>query len=147
MKKLLLTLSVAAFAVLLIFGHTGKSHFIVDAAIAQVVNEARLVGQFSGQLMLEDGNRRVDAELEVMPAGGNDYRATLNHDGLAANPSSTEGAEEGIELEGTFEDYTLILEGDFPLKLQFIHGRFTALDEENNYRGHLDSVVQVRPTP
>lgn len=102
-------------------------------------------GEYSGQLLVEGEEESVDVGLEVRATGGSEYRAVLYYGGLPGERSEPASDEDTVELEGTYEDFTLRLEDDIPLRFQYIHGRFTALDEDNSYRGHLDRVVRVRP--
>lgn len=99
-------------------------------------------GEYRGQLLVK-GEAKMKAGLKVTAVGDNEYRATLYYGGLPRKQSGS--IDRKIELEGTYEDFTLRLEGNIPFKLQYIHGRFTALDEECSYTGHLEPVIRVRP--
>ena len=105
--------------------------------LARQTTELGFEGEFTGQLDLNgEESDRVEAELRVTSLSDNSYRATLYIGG---------GDDNAIQLEGVYEDYTLRLTGDSPYKLQFIHGRYTALDDENNYKGHFNRQVAVSP--
>jgi hypothetical protein len=105
--------------------------------------DLNLTGNFSGYVTMEDGEQRKIG-LIVTDQGDDVYQAVLHFGGL---PWEQEDDEEGrtIELQGTYTDYTLRLSGEFPWDLQFILNRYTALDEENNYMGHLERVIRIEP--
>lgn len=127
-----------------ILSHFIAAEFIIDNAQAQERPSLEIEGEYSGKLFTGDTSEIKDAGL-VVTRDGNKFHAKLYFGRLPMNNSSSASDQDIIELEGEYEDYSLILTGDFPLKIQFIHNRFTALDEENSYMGHLDRVVRVSP--
>lgn len=105
--------------------------------------DARVIeGRYSGQLLFHDGSDPERVGLVVTAEGHEQYTATLYHGGLPeerAGPLPDLGT---VALSGRCRDFTLVLTGAIPLRLQYIHGRFTALDEANDYRGHLTRVTR-----
>lgn len=101
----------------------------------------RFEGWYEGRVELPDEPKGVMAELQVTALGGSVYRGTLRIDNERRVASMSKSSDKAIELEGSLRDFTLVLQGD-GIRLQFIHGRFTALDEGNNYAGHLSRVFR-----
>jgi len=109
-------------------------------------SDLNLTGNFSGYVTMNDGELKKIG-LIVTDQGQNVYQAVLHYGGL---PWEQEDGEEGrtVELQGKYSDYTLRLTshtGDFAWDLQFILNRYTALDNENNYMGHLERVIRIEP--
>ncbi|MEX0771667.1 MAG: hypothetical protein WEB89_01835 [Balneolales bacterium] len=123
--------------------HIVATDFITNSAQAQDRSELKMEGEYTGTMLLEDSSEIVDVELEVVNTGGNKYQAILSYGELPQNESNSASDRSSIKMEGTYQDYTLRLAGDFPLELQFIHNRFTALDSNNNYMGHFERVVRL----
>ncbi len=103
--------------------------------------DLNLTGNFSGYVTMEDGEQQK-VGLIVTDQGDNIFQAVLHYGGL---PWEQEEGEEGrsVELQGTYSDYTLRLSGEFPWDFQFILNRYTALDENNNYMGHLERIIRI----
>jgi hypothetical protein len=105
--------------------------------------DARVIeGRYSGRVLFDDGQDAERVGLVVTAEGQEKYAATLYHGGLPderAGPLPDLGT---VALTGSCRDFTLVLTGEIPLRLQYIHSRFTALDEANDYRGHLVRVAQ-----
>jgi len=112
--------------------------------LARQTTEMGFEGMFSGHLYMDgDESDRVEADLLITQTSGDTYSATIYIGGLPEQGAAAADDEDTIELEGEYKDYTLRLTGEFPYELQFIHGRFTALDDENNYQGHFNRQVEV----
>ena len=118
--------------------------FANTVAAQTAAPQTNLEGQFSGYIY-EECNQRAAIGLEVNAVDSTSYRATLYSGGLPEERSTPVPENDTTELDGTYDDHTLRLTGDTPLTLQFIHGRYTVLDEENNYVGHLERVLSVQP--
>lgn len=142
MKSLLVAFRILAIVFLTAVGHVAVAQ--APGTSAQENSRPDFEGEYKGQLLAEEGEA-VDVGLAVTAAGDNEYRAVLYYGGLPRDRSGPTADGDTVELEGTYEDFTLRLVGEVPFRLQYIHGRFTALDEENSYRGHLDRVVRVHP--
>jgi hypothetical protein len=99
----------------------------------------RFEGRYAGQVWL--GHAREAVELQVSAEGQGAYRARLSFVQPRSATGGTGGGATTVELAGILDDYTLVLEGALPVRLQFIHGRFTALDDDNNYAGHVGRVA------
>ncbi len=102
-------------------------------------------GEFEGFLLVNEEEEIIDVGLSVTVHENNTYHATLYYGGLPENTDS-ESYNNKIELQGMYRDFTLRFTGN-SYRIQFIHGRYTALDENNNYRGHLERVVSVNSAP
>ncbi len=96
-------------------------------------------GEYRGTLYPDDPEKRTEAGLQVAVIGENRFRARSYQGGLPGEPGwSDEGAR---ELEGKLEDHVLVLKGtEGDLRFRHVLNRFTALDESNRYRGHLEPV-------
>lgn len=145
MKGLFVTFRIFAGIVLVAVVHVAAAQSPVAPGSAQEPSSPEFEGEYSGQLLVEGGEEKVTVGLEVKAAGDDAYRAILYYGGLPDDRSGPVAVDDTVELTGTYEDFTLRLVGEAPLHLQYIHGRFTALDGANNYRGHLDRVVRVQP--
>lgn len=106
------------------------------------------VGEFEGRLMLPPDAGTADAAaspvaaaLEVTALGEDRYKAVLYLGSLPRKRAPAAAAPRQVELAATYRDFTLVLTGERGLRLQYIHGRYTALDAHNDYRGHLARVV------
>jgi len=118
----------------------------IESAIAQQTPGVSFEGEYSGKIFLEDGEKAIEAKLRVTNLGDNEYEGKLYYGNLPEELNDPDDPEnyDRIELRGTYQDFILRLEGEgIPLRFQFILGRFTALDEQNNYMGHLDRVIRV----
>lgn len=128
--------------------HTYDAAGYVQEEVVTTQEETRpeFEGAYRGQLVTEgQEGELVEVRLEVRAVDGNEYRATLYYGGLPEERSGSIAGGDTVEFEGTYEDFTLRLKSEaVPFSLQYIHGRFTALDTENSYQGHLDRVVHVR---
>jgi len=107
-------------------------------------SDLSLAGNFSGYVTMQDGEQQK-VGLIVTDQGDHVYHAVLHYGGL---PWEQEEGEEGrtVELQGTYSDYTLRLTGDFDWDFQYILNRYTALDNENRYMGHLERVIRIEPS-
>ncbi|GEM_PF-2535118 len=126
--------------------HVMAVELFIESAIAQQTPGISFEGEYSGKIFLEDGAEAIEAKLSVTDLGDNEYEGILYYGNLTdelIDPDDS-GNYDRIELRGTYQDFILRLEGEgIPLRFQFILGRFTALDEQNNYMGHLDRVIRV----
>lgn len=102
-----------------------------------------MTGNYSGSVYLENGTKKVDVGLTVTALKDNEYAAVLYFGGLPEKQNASSNEQRTVELHGSYTDFTLRLKGDFPLIFQFIHNRFTALDAENSYKGHLKKIIRV----
>lgn len=126
--------------------HVMTVELFIESAIAQQTPGVSFEGEYSGKIFLEEDTEAIDANLRVTDLGDNEYEGILYYGNLTdeLNDPDGFGNYDEIELRGTYKDFILRLEGEgFPLRFQFILGRFTALDEQNNYMGHLDRVIRV----
>jgi len=114
------------------------------------VSQPAFEGEYAGRLMVKGATDKgpgsvpdaVDVGLEVTALGADKYKAVLYYGGLPRQRSSPVPDQDKVELDATYRDFTLVLTGKRSLRLQYIHGRFTALHDNNNYMGHLARVVQ-----
>jgi hypothetical protein len=109
--------------------------------VHQASEDRAFTGMFAGQLLGQDGAARVDVGLEVKAGARNTYTATLYYGGLLGKAPRSAAAKDRLALAGSYRDFTLVLTGKTPLRFQYIHGRYTALDDRNQYRGHLARVI------
>lgn len=146
MGKLLFKNHKIIFSVIIITMHFIGVDLTIHTATAQVPSENTFEGEYSGQIFIEDGNEAIEAGLKVTALGNNEYEGILYYGGLPEERNDPVGDDDIIELKGTYHDFVLRLSGEeIPLHFQFILGRFTALDEQNNYMGHLEKVIRVSP--
>ncbi|MEX2573134.1 MAG: DUF1080 domain-containing protein [Balneolaceae bacterium] len=129
-----------------------------DGDVPACINEAEaeehpgfsFQGEYSGMTRLEYGGERVEAGLQIAVYGENRFRALLHPGGLPGEHIGPEGTgvlERAIELEGSYEDYTLHLDAvDYPISVRKIHDHFTVLDEDFNYLGHLNPIQRSSTT-
>jgi hypothetical protein len=103
----------------------------------------RFEGRYAGHVWL--GHAREAVELQVSAEDKGAYGARLSFLQPRSGSERAIGDPATVDLAGVLNDYTLILKGDLPVRLQYIHGRFTALDDDNNYAGHLTRVVIEPP--
>ncbi len=124
---------------------------IIDKAYI-TLDEARtypgfsMQSEYSGSLSLRNGKKASDMSLQVAIYGNNRFRAVLYYGGLPGDGPDPVSENDIIELEGSYEDHTLRVDGDFPLHFQFNHNLITALDKQNNYMGHFKRVHRKSPT-
>ena len=113
-----------------------------QSQVTQVSEDRAFVGMFAGQLLGQDGAAPVDVGLAVKAGPRDRYTATLYYGGLPGKaPRAAAAKAKTLALTGTYRDFTLVLTGKTPLRFQYIHGRYTALDDHKQYRGHLARVI------
>lgn len=127
----------------MVLGHFVAGDIPIDSIGTQESSDLGFVGDFSGYIFMEDGTDKKNVGLTVTDLGDNEYQAVLYFGGLPWEQEDSAAEARTVELSGTYSDYTLRLTGDFPLEFQFIHGRFTALDDKDSYMGHLERVIRV----
>lgn len=136
--------SVRVFLIILVAGGGLTAAAAVEANTMPPQPEVGMAGDFSGHIYLDEGNEKVKVGLSVTEVGEDEYEAVLYFGGLSWEQDADTGRQKTVKLFGTYTDYTLRLTGDFPLVFQFIHGRYTALDDKDSYRGHLEKVIRVK---
>lgn len=127
----------------MVLAHVVAADIPIDLTGTQESSDLGFTGDFSGYIFMEDGTEKKNVGLIVTDLGDNEYQAVLYFGGLPGEQGDSAAEARTVELSGTYSDYTLRLTGDFPLEFQFIHGRFTALDDMNSYMGHLERVIRV----
>jgi hypothetical protein len=114
----------------------------VQAEAAPTCDARAIEGRYSGQLPGDDGQEAEKIGLVVTAQGQEKYAATFYYGGLPEERARPPTPRDTVALTGHCRDFTLVLTGAIPVRLQYIHGRFTALDDADDYRGHLTQVIR-----
>jgi hypothetical protein len=129
----------------LVMAQTVAADLPAGSADDPEITDLILTGNFSGYITMENGNEKQRVGLIVTDQGDGLYHAVLHFGGLPWEQEEADSEDRTVELQGTYSDHTLRLTGDFPWNFQFILNRYTALDENNNYMGHLERVIRIEP--
>lgn len=123
--------------------HVTTAYINPESEAVQEQQTSEMTGDYNGYIFLGEEHEKIEVGLTVNERKDNEYEAVLYFGGLPDLPKEASTTQKTIELQGRYIDYTLRLRGNFPFTFQFIHHRYTALDDKNNYMGHLEKVIRV----
>ncbi|MEX0778804.1 MAG: DUF1080 domain-containing protein [Balneolales bacterium] len=142
----LLKISTFAFFIFICAMQANDNNIFADPDEANNYPGYTFQGEYIGQMYFEDETIKENVGLQIAIYGDKEIGAILYEKGL---PNEQINSIEDIgmhKIKGKYEDSALLLEGEFPIRLQHAHGRLTALDEDNNYLGHFSKIKRKSPT-